>query len=234
LVQGNNLVSCAKDDSIRITPLNSRAYSADSIVVDSEPVDLAVGRSNGSLIVSVLLGGFAVVIRDGKIASKLQLKYQPNAVAISVDETVVAIGGKDNLIHLYQLNGTTLTEGPVLSGHRGPLSALAFSPDGKFLGSADNNRDIFVWDYHSQQLKIQGWCFHSARVNSLAWSPDSLHLVSGSLDSNLFVWSVEEPGKRIQIKEAHTGVNTAFFVDNNTVISAGQDSTVKTWTVAHH
>jgi WD40 repeat protein len=234
-VQGNNLVSCAKDDSIRITPLNSRAYSADSIVVDSEPLDLAVGRSNGSLIVSVLLGGFAVVIRDGKIQSKLQLKYQPSAVAISVDETVVAIGGKDNLIHLYQLNGVNLTEGPVLSGHRGPLTSLSFSPDGKYLGSADNNRDIFVFDHHSQQLKIQGWCFHTARVNSLAWSPDSLHLVSGSLDSNLFVWSVEEPGKRIQIKDAHRGgVNTVFFINNNTVISAGQDSTVKTWNVAHH
>jgi len=233
-VHGNHLVSCAKDDTIRLTPLNSRQYSGDAIAVDSEPLDIAVGR-NSNLIVAVLLGGSIVVIRDGKVANKIATKYQPSAVAISVDETVVAVGAKDNSIHLYQVNGTNLTEGTVLSGHRGPISALTFSPDGKYLGSADNNRDIFVFDHRSGELKIQGWCFHTARVNSLAWSPDSLHLVSSSLDSHLYVWSVQEPGKRIQIKDAHRGgANTAFFVDNNTIISAGQDCTVKTWTVNHH
>jgi len=72
-------------------------------------------------------------------------------------------------------------------------------------------------------------------VNSVAWTPDSLHLASGSLDGNIFVWSVEDPTKRIQAKGAHQGgVNVVLWLNNNTIASAGQDATVKTWEVKHH
>jgi WD40 repeat protein len=233
-VQNGNLVSIAMDDSVRVTPLNSRQYSGEAIALDSTPADLAVGKKNSDLIVAVTLNQ-VVVIRNGKIANKHAVKYQPTSVALSVDETVLAVGGKDNKIYLYNLSGDKLVDGPVLEGHRGPLTAVTFSPDGKYLGSADVQRDIFVWDLSSNSIKIQGWVFHSAKVNSLAWSPDSLHLVSGSLDSNLFIWSVEDPSKRIQIKDAHRGgVNVTLWLNNNTVASAGQDSTVKTWSINHH
>jgi len=233
-VQGSNLVSIAMDDTVRITPVNTRQYSGEAVALDSTPADLAVGKKNQDLILTVTLNQ-VVVLRNGKIANKHALKYQPTSIALSVDETQIAVGGKDNKIYLYNLSGDKLVDGPVLEGHRGALTALSYSPDGKYLGSADVQRDIFVWDLASNKIKIQGWVFHSAKVNSLAWSPDSLHLVSGSLDSNIFVWSVEDPSKRIQVKDAHRGgVNATLWLDNNTVVSAGQDSTVKTWTVNHH
>jgi len=231
-VQNNNLVSIAMDDSVRFTPIATRQYSGDVAALDSTPADLAVGKKD---LVVVVTTNQVVVLRNGKIANKHAVKYQPTSVAISTDETHVAVGGKDNKIYLYSLSGDKLVDGPVLEGHRGSLTALAYSPDGKYLGSADVQRDIFVWDISSNKLVIQGWVFHSARVSTLAWSPDSLHLVSGSLDSNLFVWSVQDPSKRIQVKDAHRGgVNVALWIDNNTVVSAGQDSTVKTWSVVHH
>jgi WD40 repeat protein len=98
------------------------------------------------------------------------------------------------------LSGNNLTEGQVLSGHRGALSSLTYSPDGKFLGSADLNRDIFVWDLASNSIKISGWQFHTARVNSLSWADDSQHLASGSLDGSIYVWSVQNPTNRITVK----------------------------------
>lgn len=226
-IQGENLVSCGMDDSIRITPLNG-AYG-ESLGLESNPADLAVGRKD--LILAATANSIVVIV-GGKIANVHQVKYQPTAIGLSVDETTVAVGGKDNLIHLYRLNGTQLSDGPVLEGHRGALTVVTYSPDGKYLASADTNRDIFVWDIASNKLVIQGWVFHTARVNALSWSPDSLHLVSGSLDGHLYVWSVEATSKRIQVKDAHRGgVNCALWVDNNTVASAGQDCTIKTWSI---
>jgi WD40 repeat protein len=233
-VQGDNLVSCSMDDTVRITPLKTRQYSSDGIKLDSCPSNIAVGQRDKSLIIATVVDSI-VIIKDGKVANKLPVKYQPMYVAISVDETQIAVGGKDNNIHLYSLSGAKLTDGPVLSGHRGPLTCLAFSPDGQHLASSDHNRDIFVWDVKKKEIKVQGWVYHSAAVKSLAWAPDSIHLVSGALDSNIIVWDIQQPTKRIFVKDAHRGgVTTVLFLDANTVASTGQDCTIKTWTVAFH
>jgi len=232
-IQGGNLVSVALDDTVRITPLSSRQYG-EAVKFDSPPQDVAVGLKDQSLIFVVVLDHI-VVLKNGQIANKVATKYQPSAVALSIDEHTLAVGGKDNKIHLYSVNGTNLAESGELTGHRGALSSLTYSPDGKYLGSADWNRDIFVWDLASKSIKIQGWQFHSARVNRLAWAATSLHLVSGSLDGSIYVWSVEEPLKRVTVKDAHRGgVNDVAFLDANTVVSCGQDCTVKTWTIKFH
>jgi WD40 repeat protein len=233
-VQGKNIVTAAMDDSVRITSLESREYSGDSIKLDSIPADAVVGKRDLKLVVAVTTDS-VVVLKDGRVASKLPVKYQPLVVGLSVDETEVAVGGKDNNIYLYNLAGTTLTEKAVLKGHRGALSSVTFSPDGQWLASSDSNRDIFVWDRATNQIKVQGWVFHTARVNSLSWAPDSVHLASGSLDGHVFIWDVLKTDKRIQIKDAHRGgVNATLWIDGNTVATAGQDCTVKTWSITFH
>ncbi len=68
------------------------------------------------------------------------------AVAISGDESTVAVGTKAQKIHLYTLSGSTLTPKSVLSSHRGAITRLAYSPDGQYLASADTNREILVWN----------------------------------------------------------------------------------------
>ncbi len=121
--------------------------------LDSTPADIAVGRANNRLVVAVITDSI-VIIRDGRVATKHQVRYQPTSVGLSIDETHIAVGGKDNKIHLYNLSGDRVSDGPVLDGHRGPLTTVTFSPDGKWLASADHNRDIFVWDLANKTVSI--------------------------------------------------------------------------------
>jgi WD40 repeat protein len=232
-VQGDKLVTAALDDTIRITATGSREYSSESAKLDSPPADIAVGRKDTNLVLAVTAKSI-VVLRGGKVAGVTEVKFQPTSIALSIDESKVAVGGKDNIIRLFTLSGDKLTESAQLTGHRGPLTRLAYSPDGQHLASADHNRHIFVWDLSNNSIKVQGWCFHTAAVRDLSWSPDSLYLVSASLDGALYVWSVQNPGKRIFFKDAHPGgSNCALWIDNQTVLSAGQDCCVKTFTVTH-
>jgi WD40 repeat protein len=231
-VQGDKLVTCAMDDSVRITPLKTREYAA-PISVDGIPADIAVGLKDQKLVVTVT-NTSVIVIRDGKVVNKQAVKYQPTAVALSKDETEVLVGGKDNMIYSYSLNGDKLTESGQLKGHRGAVTTISYSGDGKLVASADTNREILVWDAAKKDVKISGWVFHTARVNSLAWSPDNTHLVSGSLDAALYVWSLADTSKRIFVKDAHPGgINVVLFLDNNTIVSAGQDCTIKSWTLTY-
>jgi WD40 repeat protein len=131
---------------------------------------------------------------------------------------------------MYSISNSTLNQTAILDGNRGVITALSFSPKGDLLAVADTNRNIFVYETKSNELKINQWIFHNARINSIAWSPDGLHAVSGSLDTNVEVWSVEKPTKHISIKNAHTeSVTGVSFIDNETVVSVGQDSFAKGW-----
>jgi len=132
-------------------------------------------------------------------------------------------------VHIYSIKGNALSETKKLEGHRGPLTTVAYSPNGQYLASADTNREILVWDVSTGVAKVSGWVFHTARVNALAWSPDNIHLASGSLDQSLIVWNVQSPDTRIQIKNTHhLGVNAVTWLDANTLASAGQDSSWRT------
>jgi WD40 repeat protein len=230
---GNNLVSASMDDSVRVTPVDSLTYGPGQRFGTEGPANSVATNSSASVIVAGSNSHLTLIVGQ-KPAGTVPTAFGAKAVALSPDDKEVAVGGGDNHVYLYSLSGTTLTQTKKLEGHRGPISAAAYSKDGKYLATADTNREIIVWDTATKAVKVQGWVFHTARVNSIAWSPDNVHLASGSLDQSVFIWNVDNPTARIQIKNAnHLGVNTVTWIDNNTVASAGQDSCWKTFALKY-
>eukprot|EP00168_Porphyra_purpurea_P001721 TRINITY_DN12041_c0_g1_i1.p1 TRINITY_DN12041_c0_g1~~TRINITY_DN12041_c0_g1_i1.p1 ORF type:complete len:221 (+),score=52.50 TRINITY_DN12041_c0_g1_i1:366-1028(+) len=219
------------DDSVRVSSVEPFAYGSDKIGQDS-PVTGVV--SHGGVSVSASMKTLSV-IKGGAVASTVDAAYTPTSIAMSPKGDEVAVGGQDKKIHIYSLSGTTLTETNVLEQHRDFVTALAYSPDGAFLGSGGKDRYVMVWDNATRETKISGWCFHNGTVTSVAWAPDSLHLASCGIDQDVFVWSVEKKMKRIKIKGAHRGgANAVTWLDDNTVASAGVDCCVKTWAITHY
>jgi len=229
-VGGGNIFSAALDDSVRFTPTSTLAYSPDRAAVDGPAHSISV-TENGETAITVTNNSI-VIFKNKAAVATIPAPFGPRAVSISSNGTDVAVGGNDKNVYLYTLSGNSLNQTAKLEGHRGPLSAIAFSPNGKLLASGDTNREIILWDVQAKAIKYQGWVFHSARINSLAWSPDNVHLASGSLDQNIFIWNADAPASRIQIKNSHhLGVNVVIWLDENTVASGGQDCTWKTHTV---
>jgi len=226
-VAGDLLISAAKDDSVRFTSISAQSYGADRVGLDGEAQSLS-SNANGSLVVAATSNSVHV-IRNQKSVGSVATPYNAKAVSLSPDEKEVVVGGADNHIYVYSLSGNSLTQTKKVEGHRGPITSVAHSPCGKYFASADTNREIIVWDDSSKAIKINGWVFHTARVNCLAWSPDSSHVASGSLDQNIIVWSIASPTTRIIVKNSHHGgVNSISWLDNNVVASAGQDCAWRT------
>lgn len=74
----------------------------------------------------------------------------PLGVAWSPDGRHVAMGRNDSSIGIYLMRGRSLAE---WTGHTAGVSALAFSPDGKFLVSGDLSGSMQLWNTSSNNAE---------------------------------------------------------------------------------
>jgi WD40 repeat protein len=89
---------------------------------------------------------------------------------------------------MHQLLGNQLLG--TLSGHTGPVTSVAFSPDGATPASASDDRSIRLWDVQTRLLlgTLSG---HTDVVTSVAFSPDGATLASAGGDRNIRLWDFD-------------------------------------------
>ncbi|KAL2722716.1 actin-interacting protein 1 [Vespula squamosa] len=226
----NILYTAGIDDTLRSVDIETCAYSDNSIKLDSQPRGLDVFEDK-VIVASVRQ---VIVTQDGRKVSSTPTEYEPSCVSINQDNADVAIGSaSDNKVYIYGLVGTTLTQKTEVV-HLGPVTDVAYSPDNKYLVACDANRKVVLYAVPEYKpAHNREWGFHNARVNCVAWSRDSEMVASGSLDTTIIIWSVSNPAKHTIIKNAHpqSQITRLVWLDEETLISVGQDCNTKMWRI---
>lgn len=118
----------------------------------------------------------------------------------------------------------------TLKGHRGPVSQVRFSPDGRWIASCSADATIKVWDTATGN-HIRTMEGHLAGISTISWSPDSETIASGSDDKVIRLWH-RATGKPypVPLLGHHNYVYSLSFSPKGNMLASGSyDEAVFIW-----
>jgi WD40 repeat protein/uncharacterized caspase-like protein len=158
-----------------------------------------------------------------------------NAVALTPDGKLLASGGNDKSIRLWDTQTGTMLR--MLAGHLSDVQSLAFSPDGSKLLSGSFDGTAKLWDVATGKnlftLRSHTGPEFSDSFDSVAYSGDGKILVGAGRNNYIMLWDAAT-GKELRTLEGHAeSINSiALSADGKTLVSASSDKTIKVWDMA--
>ena len=118
-----------------------------------------------------------------------------SAMAIAKDGSWVATAGTppgeillaDTTVRIWNVASGILRT--AMTGHEGPVFAMALSPDGTQMATGGDDSTVRVWDVAtgSERVALRG---HEGGVSAVAFSPDGTWLVTGEYFGPVRIWDV--------------------------------------------
>jgi WD40 repeat protein len=160
-------------------------------------------------------------------------RFQSFAFAPNGRMLAAGSGALNGYVRLIDVSDKAPKEVAVLKGARGSVDALAFSPDGKLVAGAGEDRTLRVWEATpgskgDPRTQLPG---HTKPVRALAFAPDGQGVATAANDSTVRIWSLSRIRSWERASLPHKGeVNSvAWSADGKTVATAGQDGFIRLW-----
>ncbi len=117
-------------------------------------------------------------------------------------------------------------------GHRGPLTCVAYAPDGKTVVTGSQDRTVRLWEATTGK-ELRRFVGHTAPVTAVCFAPDGKTVVSASADNFVRLWDAAT-GRELRRLPGYEKsiVSVAFFRGGTTLLSADREGAIKFWDIA--
>lgn len=117
----------------------------------------------------------------------------------------------------------------TLTGHRGPVHAVAYGPDGTRIATSSRDSTVRMWSSATGEA-LHTLTGHQGPARAVAFSPDGRLLASGGADATVRLWDAAT-GQAVRVMSGHEGPVLAlvFSPDGRLLATGGSDATVRIW-----
>lgn len=237
---GMSLAAGTQEGNLLVWNIRSRKLQGEESQFAGTISSLAFNLDNKSLTVSDIVNLVVLDPTTGKLIGEPILGLSakswvsqfgpiaPNRFTLSPDGKTLLVYANGEL-SLWE----AATHKPVgkLPGHFEWIEELRYSPDGKFIASADGRGTIRVWSVEGYQLIGEPITRSSGSVVYLTFSADSKSLFSAGTDGAIYRYNLERanPAERPLL----VGAFSSFAVspDSKRLAVGNQEGTVRVWEV---
>jgi len=139
---GDFVYTCGIDDSLKQINLEGNTYTGVDLKLPCQPRGMDILKEQNIIVVGCVKE--IVVVQENRKVFSLPIGYEASCVAINAETNEVAVGGDDNKIHVYALNGGQL-ELKIELEHLGAITDCSYSPNHKYLVACDSNRKVVLY-----------------------------------------------------------------------------------------
>ncbi|XP_036767575.1 autophagy-related protein 16-1 isoform X2 [Manis pentadactyla] len=190
--------------------------SVSSFPVPQENVDTHPGSSKEVRVPTAALCVFDA--HDGEV----------NAVQFSPGSRLLATGGIDRRVKLWEVFGDKCEFKGSLSGSNAGITSIEFDSAGSYLLAASNDFASRIWTVDDYRLRhtLTG---HSGKVLSAKFLLDHARIVSGSHDRTLKLWDLRS---KVCIKTVFAGSSCNDIVCTEQCVMSGHfDKKIRFWDI---
>jgi eukaryotic-like serine/threonine-protein kinase len=230
---GRLLASAGADGTARLWDSGEGAEAL-SLIGHTKPVRSLAFSAHGQRLASAG-GDHTVRIWELATGRELQLLLararELTCVAFESTGKHLAIGGglQGEPGRLKVLDVVTGTEVFSLTGHTGPVHAVAFHPRGGQLASAGTDSTVRVWNLATGE-EVRLFTVKEGAVNSVVYHPDGVELASAGADGMVRIWDLVTGSQVRDLPPGGSVVNgLAYRPDGRRLAAACADGQVRVW-----